>query len=127
MSLMSSAVQSPQATLAQPVQAPVVKVPEKPARLIVVSTNFARQEFLLEKATVVIGRTDDNDVVLNHRSISRHHSKIVREAALYRELVASGTIKEQSEMISGALSATLNVSAGIQPQFAAAALTVTAD
>lgn len=54
-------------------------------------------------------------------------AKIVREAALYRELVASGTIKEQSEMISGALSATLNVSAGIQPQFAAAALTVTAD
>jgi len=67
------------ATLAQPVQAPVVKVPEKPARLIVVSTNFARQEFQLEKATAVIGRTDDNDVVLNHRSISRHHAKIVRE------------------------------------------------
>ena len=30
-------------------------------------------------------------------------------------------------MISGALSASLNVSAGIQPQFAAAALTITAD
>jgi pSer/pThr/pTyr-binding forkhead associated (FHA) protein len=77
--LMTGAVQSPQATMPQPVQAPVVKVPEKPARLIVVSTNFARQEFQLEKATVVIGRTDDNDVVLNHRSISRHHAKIVRE------------------------------------------------
>ena len=67
------------ATLPQPVQAPVVKIPDKPARLIVVSTNFARQEFPLEKTTVVIGRTDDNDVVLNHRSISRHHAKIVRE------------------------------------------------
>lgn len=32
-----------------------------------------------------------------------------------------------AQMISGALSATLNVSAGIQPQFAASALTVTAD
>ena len=56
-----------------------VKTPEKPARLIVISTNFARQEFPLDKAAVVIGRTDDNDVVLNHRSISRHHAKIVRE------------------------------------------------
>jgi pSer/pThr/pTyr-binding forkhead associated (FHA) protein len=56
-----------------------VKGPEKPARLIVISTNFARQEFPLDKAAVVIGRTDDNDVVLNHRSISRHHAKIVRE------------------------------------------------
>ena len=56
-----------------------VKAPEKPARLIVISTNFARQEFPLDKAAVVIGRTDDNDVVLNHRSISRHHAKIVRE------------------------------------------------
>lgn len=37
---------------------------------------------------------------------------------------ASGAV---AQMISGALSATLNVSAGIQPQFAAAALTVTAD
>ncbi len=56
-----------------------VKGPDKPARLIVISTNFAKQEFPLDKAAVVIGRTDDNDVVLNHRSISRHHAKIVRE------------------------------------------------
>jgi len=56
-----------------------VKGPDKPARLIVVSSNFARQEFPLEKAAMIIGRTDDNDIVLNHRSISRHHAKIVRE------------------------------------------------
>lgn len=37
---------------------------------------------------------------------------------------ASGAV---AMMISGALSASLNVSAGIQPQFAAAALTITAD
>lgn len=37
---------------------------------------------------------------------------------------ASGAV---SQMISGALSATLNVSAGIQPQFAAGELVVTAD
>ncbi len=37
---------------------------------------------------------------------------------------ASGAV---NQMISGALSATLNVTAGIQPQFAAGDLTVTAD
>lgn len=37
---------------------------------------------------------------------------------------ASGAV---SQMISGALDATLNVSAGIQPQFAPGALTLTAD
>ncbi len=56
---------------------------EAPARLVVVSSNFARREFVLDKATVVIGRTEDNDVVVNHRSISRHHAKIVREAGHY--------------------------------------------
>ncbi len=55
------------------------RTPEKPARLIVISSNFARQEFPLEKGAMVIGRTDDNDIVLNHRSISRHHAKVVRE------------------------------------------------
>ena len=66
-------------TVQHPAVASTVKAPDKPARLIVISTNFARQEFPLDKAAVVIGRTDDNDVVLNHRSISRHHAKIVRE------------------------------------------------
>ena len=54
--------------------------PDQPARLVVVSSNFARREFSLDKSEVVIGRTDDNDIVINHRSISRHHAKIVREA-----------------------------------------------
>jgi pSer/pThr/pTyr-binding forkhead associated (FHA) protein len=53
------------------------------ARLVVVSSNFAGQEFMLDKAAVVIGRTDENDVVVNHRSISRHHAKIVRENGHY--------------------------------------------
>ncbi len=53
--------------------------PQRPVRLVVVSANFAGQEFLIDKPTVVVGRTEENDVVLNHRSISRHHAKIVRE------------------------------------------------
>src|SRR5262249_22031593 len=58
-------------------------VPETPARLVVVSQNFAGREFVLDKPAMVIGRTDDNDVVINHRSISRHHAKIVQEQGRY--------------------------------------------
>ncbi len=66
------------------VQNPVIPgAAEAPARLVVVSSNFAGQEFVLDKAAVVIGRTDENDVVINHRSISRHHAKIVRENGHY--------------------------------------------
>ncbi len=70
------------------VQTPLLHPPvsgqqDTPARLVVVSSNFAGQEFLLDKAAVVIGRTDENDVVINHRSISRHHAKIVRENGHY--------------------------------------------
>ncbi len=63
--------------------APISGQSEAPARLVVVSSNFAGQEFVLDKAAVVIGRTDENDVVVNHRSISRHHAKIVREQGRY--------------------------------------------
>lgn len=49
------------------------------ARIVVLSSNFAGREFQLTKQEMVIGRTDDNDVVINHRSISRNHAKIVRE------------------------------------------------
>ncbi|HEX6836087.1 MAG TPA: FHA domain-containing protein [Polyangia bacterium] len=77
--------------LAPTVQTPIQQTPpppisgqqEAPARLVVVSSNFAGQEFVLDKAAVVIGRTDENDVVINHRSISRHHAKIVREGGHY--------------------------------------------
>src|SRR6478735_1764055 len=71
------------------VQTPILPTPtpsaqsEAAARLVVVSSNFAGQEFLLDKAAVVIGRTDENDIVINHRSISRHHAKIVRENGHY--------------------------------------------
>ncbi|HEX4404678.1 MAG TPA: FHA domain-containing protein [Polyangia bacterium] len=53
------------------------------ARLVVLTSELAGQEFSLARASVVIGRTDENDVVINHRSISRHHAKIVREGDRY--------------------------------------------
>ena len=57
--------------------------PVGPARLVVISQNFFGLVFPLDKAAVVIGRTDENDVVINHRSVSRHHAKIVREKTRY--------------------------------------------
>lgn len=64
--------------------APAPDAQERPARLVVVSSNFAGKEWKLEKAQMVIGRTDENDIVVNHRSISRNHAKIVREQGRYQ-------------------------------------------
>lgn len=49
------------------------------ARLVVLSSNFAGSEFELSRPQMIIGRTDENDIVINHRSISRNHAKVVRE------------------------------------------------
>ncbi len=48
-------------------------------RLVVLSSNFAGKEFELSRPQMIIGRTDENDIVVNHRSISRNHAKLVRE------------------------------------------------
>ena len=57
--------------------------PEAKPRLVCVSANFAGEDWELAKAVMVIGRTDDNDVVINHRSISRHHARITCENNRY--------------------------------------------
>jgi pSer/pThr/pTyr-binding forkhead associated (FHA) protein len=54
-----------------------------PARMFVLTTDLAGMEFTLDRASAVIGRTDENDMVLGHRSISRHHAKIVRDGDHY--------------------------------------------
>lgn len=48
-------------------------------RLVVLNTDFAGKEFTLTRTETKIGRTDDNDVGLDHRSLSRTHCKVVRE------------------------------------------------
>ncbi|MEE8408617.1 MAG: FHA domain-containing protein, partial [Myxococcota bacterium] len=46
------------------------------AKLVCVSTQFAGQEFEITTTEVIIGRTEENDVAIDHRSVSRHHAKI---------------------------------------------------
>jgi ABC transport system ATP-binding/permease protein len=48
-------------------------------KLVVLSSNFAGKEFELSRPQMIIGRTDENDIVVNHRSISRNHAKLTRE------------------------------------------------
>lgn len=48
-------------------------------RLIVVSSELKGQEFSCLRTEMRVGRTDDNDIVIDHRSLSRTHAKIVRE------------------------------------------------
>jgi hypothetical protein len=51
-----------------------------PARLRVLSPRLMfGAEFLLDRPSAVIGRTAENDIILNHKSLSRHHAKVVRE------------------------------------------------
>jgi pSer/pThr/pTyr-binding forkhead associated (FHA) protein/tetratricopeptide (TPR) repeat protein len=70
-----------------------------PARLVILSTNFAGRDLELNKPAMVIGRTDDNDLVVNHRSISRHHAKIVRENGRYAivDLQSSNGVRVNGE------------------------------
>lgn len=73
--------------------------PDVPGRLVIVSSNFAGREFQLDRPAMVIGRTDDNDIVINHRSISRHHAKIVREHGRYAivDLQSSNGVRVNGE------------------------------
>jgi pSer/pThr/pTyr-binding forkhead associated (FHA) protein/tetratricopeptide (TPR) repeat protein len=53
------------------------------ARLVVISRHMAGAEFVLDRASLVIGRTPENDIILDHKSISRHHAKLIREGSQY--------------------------------------------
>lgn len=57
--------------------APVYVEPPPYARLVMMGPPNPGQEFSLEEGESVVGRTDENAIVINHRSISRSHSKVV--------------------------------------------------
>ncbi len=50
--------------------------PEDRPRLVGLSGEFAGRSFDVEHTSVSIGRTVDNDVAIDHRSLSRHHCKV---------------------------------------------------
>lgn len=65
------------------------------AKIICVSTQFAGREFEITKTEMVIGRTDENDIAIDHRSVSRHHAKIVASAGTFKVIdlkSANGTL-----------------------------------
>lgn len=69
-------------------------------KLICVSTQFAGTEYEIEKTEVVIGRTEENDIAIDHRSVSRHHAKIVVNQRSYRIMdlkSANGTLVNGEE------------------------------
>lgn len=51
----------------------------KRPRLVALTTNIAGVSYEIEKDEVVVGRTDDADLVVDHRSISRRHCKLVND------------------------------------------------
>ncbi len=82
---------------------------EPPARLIVAGRVLPGSEYILDRVAHVIGRTPENDIVLNHKSISRHHAKITREGNRYvildlesaNGVRVGGSAQDRAELQSG--------------------------
>ncbi len=52
--------------------------PNEQAKLVAVSSNLAGKKFSLDRKELMIGRVEEeNEIVINHRSISRTHAKII--------------------------------------------------
>lgn len=54
------------------------------SRLVIINTALSGQEFALHKSELTIGRTDDNDIFLDHASVSRHHAKLVLQGDAFQ-------------------------------------------
>jgi pSer/pThr/pTyr-binding forkhead associated (FHA) protein/tetratricopeptide (TPR) repeat protein len=62
-------------------------IPTMPAKLVVVSSNFAGQEFPLTRREMVIGRGEECDIIIDHRSVSQTHAKVTREAGNVYQII----------------------------------------
>jgi pSer/pThr/pTyr-binding forkhead associated (FHA) protein/tetratricopeptide (TPR) repeat protein len=56
-----------------------VAAEDAPRLLVMTPDELRGQEFACIRTELRIGRTDDNDITLDHRSLSRTHAKLVRE------------------------------------------------
>ena len=59
-------------------------LPALPAKLVIISSNFAGQEFPLARKEMLIGRGDECDIIIDHRSVSNKHAKITRDGTTYQ-------------------------------------------
>jgi len=57
---------------------------EENAILLVLEGDTTRKNWELNKPTILIGRGNDCDVVVNDRQVSRHHAQIVRDDTGYK-------------------------------------------
>ncbi len=64
--------------------APAPPLPPAHPRLVMLGPPEPGREFSLTEPEVVIGRTDENGIVINHRSISRSHARITMEEGVCR-------------------------------------------
>ena len=53
-------------------------------RLVCVSSSYSGQEFSLTRPELIIGRVEDNDIVIEHRSVSRNHAKILFDGRTHK-------------------------------------------
>jgi pSer/pThr/pTyr-binding forkhead associated (FHA) protein len=83
--IQTDAAGRPVATAAQ---VAALTAPAGYGRLVVVSSNFPGKEFELSQAQMIVGRTEDNQIVINHRSISRNHAKVVRDTETGRYTIS---------------------------------------
>lgn len=58
----------------------------KRARVMIQSSNVPREEHTLVRSPMVVGRTEENDIQIDHRSISRNHAKLVWSEGTYTVL-----------------------------------------
>ena len=72
---------------------------EAQAHMVVVSSNLAGETYTLDRREILLGRIDENDVVINHRSISRNHAKIIHRDGAFTiiDLASSNGVKVNSE------------------------------
>lgn len=54
------------------------------SRIVCVTTSYAGREFALTRPELIIGRVEDNDIVIEHRSVSRNHAKIVFDGRAHK-------------------------------------------
>ncbi|HEX8537990.1 MAG TPA: FHA domain-containing protein, partial [Cystobacter sp.] len=74
----TAVIRMDQVEMNRPRKVAAVEADDAP-HLLVVSAELKGQEFACIRTEMRIGRTDDNDIAIDHRSLSRTHAKLVRE------------------------------------------------